>query len=132
VRLYDVTVAALAIDAPSKWVDNLLSHHKVPGILSARRGVARRISRAALMHLSLTRELHVELRLSVRDALTLAGQLLATTGDPVHRSGHVRVTFDRVTLERALDDRLRDALESAPAPRRGRPPASRPTDADRK
>jgi hypothetical protein len=34
----------------------------------------------------------------------------------------VRIVLDRAALERTLDDRLRDALESAPVPRRGRPP----------
>jgi hypothetical protein len=74
------------------------------------------------MQLALARDLHVEIGLSVRDALRLAAELLVADGRAVHVSGHVRVTFDRVGLERALDARLRDALESAPTPRRGRPP----------
>jgi hypothetical protein len=59
--------------------------------------------------------------LSVRDALVVADRLLLPGSDDVHQRGHLRVTFDRAGLERALDQRLRDALESAPAPRRGRP-----------
>ena len=43
-RSYDVAVASLAIDATSKWTDNILSQHAVLGVISARRGVARRIS----------------------------------------------------------------------------------------
>lgn len=120
-RLYDVAVAALVIRAPQKWLDNLLSHHDVPDIAAARRGVARRIPYSALMNLALARDLHVEVGLSVRDAVRLAAQLLLAEGHGVHESGHVRVTFDREGLERALDARLRDVLESAPAPRRGRP-----------
>jgi hypothetical protein len=34
---------------------------------------------------------------------------------------HLRITCDRPALEHTLDRRLREALESAPAPRRGRP-----------
>ena len=120
-RFYDVAMAALAIGAPQKWVDNLLSHHDVPNVVAARRGVARRIPHSALLHLALARDLHVEIGVSVRDALRLAAQLLGTDDRPVHESGHVRVTFDRDGLERSLDARLRDALESAPTPRRGRP-----------
>jgi hypothetical protein len=32
------------------------------------------------------------------------------------------VSFDRPGLERSLDARLAEVLESAPSPRRGRPP----------
>jgi hypothetical protein len=123
VRLYDVAVASLAIDAPRKWVDNLLSHHDVPDILSARRGVSRRIPHSALLLLALTRSVHVDLGMSVRDALRLAATLLAGGEGAVHESGHLRVTFDRSGLERTVRARLGEALESAPTPRRGRPRA---------
>jgi hypothetical protein len=131
VRSYNVAVASLAIDAPIKWTDNVLSQHTVPGVTNARRGVARRIPHATLRHLALTRELHTELGLSVRDALPLARQLLsAAEGAAVdhrsvdHRSVHrgaVHLTVDETLLDRAIERRLRDALESAPMPSRGRP-----------
>lgn len=123
-RFYDVAVASLAIDAPAKWTDNVLSQHDVPGIATARRGMARRIPHATLLHLALTRDLHAVLGLSVRDALPLARQLLEAQSDAVVRRGAVRLVLDRAILERAVERRLRDALESAPSPRRG-PPARR-------
>ena len=123
-RGYDVAIASLAIDAPLKWTDNALSQHAVPGVVAARRGIPRRISRTALLHLALTRELHVQLGLGVRDALALAIELLARDADPGVARGSLRLQCDRAALERILDLRLRDALESAPSPRRGRP--SRP------
>jgi hypothetical protein len=126
VRSYDVAVASLAIDAPLKWTDNVLSQHDVAGVAAARRGVARRIPHATLLHLALTRELHAVLGLSVRDALPLARQLLATEGDLAVQRGSVRLVLDRALLERAVDRRLRDALESAPTPRRGPPARRRP------
>ncbi|MDB4879314.1 MAG: hypothetical protein JWL60_760 [Gemmatimonadetes bacterium] len=122
-RTYDVAVASLAIDAPVKWTDNLLSHHPVPGVVLKRRGVARKIPHAALLVLAAARQLHLGLGLSVRDATALALRLLAGDGSGVHASGHLRVTLDRRALEQELDRRLRDALESAPSPRRGRPTA---------
>lgn len=121
-RSYSIAIASLAIGAPPKWTDNLLSHNDVPGVVLERRGVARRIPHAALLHLALVRELHAQLRLGVRDALALATELLARHDDVVHRGGHLRVTYDPVSLERAVSARLREALESAPIPRRGRPP----------
>ena len=127
-RFYDVAVASLAIDAPAKWTDNVLSQHEIPGISTARRGVARRIPHATLLHLALTRELHAVLGLSVRDALSLARQLLVTERAGEVRRGSIVLTLDRAHLERTVERRLRDALESAPTPRRGPrrgPPARR-------
>lgn len=124
-RSYDVTVAALAINAPRKWTDNLLSQHDVPHVVMMRRGIARRVPHAALLRLALVRELHVRIHIGVRDALALADSLLDPARMDVHQSGHVRVTFDRTGLCREIDDRLRDALESAPTPPRGRPRARR-------
>ena len=125
-RSYSVAVAALAIDASHKWVDNLLSHFTVPHVASDRRGVARRIPHSALLQLAVTRELNTGLAIGVRDALALATELLASDSNGVSRGGHLRVTWDRGAFERALGHRLRDALESAPAPRRGRPPVGTP------
>jgi hypothetical protein len=124
-RYYDVALASLAIAAPVKWTDNLLSHHEIPGVVAHRRGVARRLSYLAVLHLAVVRELHLSLGTSARDAVAMAVQLLAERSAAVHRSGHLRVTLDRPALEQALDLRLRDALESAPTPRRGRPPRRR-------
>lgn len=121
-RSYSVAISSLAIGAPGKWLDNVLSHFSVPDVHILRRGVARRVPHSALLHLALTRTLHVQLGLGVRDALVLAAELLAADGDAVSRGGHLRVTFDRRELEQTTMQRLREALESAPAPRRGRPP----------
>lgn len=114
-RTYDVAVASLAIDAPVKWTDNLLSQHAIPGVIARQRGVARKIPHASLIFLAVARELHTAIGMSVRDAVALAPRLLADEPLGVHTSGHLRVTLDRHSLERALALRLRDALESAPA-----------------
>jgi hypothetical protein len=129
-RHYTVAIASLAIDAPRKWTDNLLSHHDIPGVVGERRGIARRISHLALLHLALAREVHLNLGATVHDAVAIAGRLLAEQGAAVLECGHLRVILDRSALERALGLRLRDALESAPTPRRGRPPRRRGAAAD--
>lgn len=120
-RSYDVTIASLAIDAPTRWTDNLLSQHTLPDVISAHRGVARRISYPALMRLALIRQLHTRLGLGVGDAIRIASKLLDSGGSSVHESGQLRLSVDQPGLERTLDARLAEALESAPAPRRGRP-----------
>lgn len=124
-RSYSVAVSAFAIGSSQKWLDNVLSHFSVPDVVSEKRGVARRIPHSALLHLALAHELHTELAVSVREALKLASQLLADAAGVVTAGGHVRVTCDRAAVERELFGRLHDALEFAPAPRRGRP-ARRP------
>jgi hypothetical protein len=121
-RSYDVAMASLAINAPLKWTDNAISQHDVANIVTTRRGIARRIPHTALLHLALARQLHVTLGMSVRDALELARELLSADETTGARRGLVHIACDRAELERTLDLRLREALESAPVPRRGRPP----------
>jgi hypothetical protein len=121
-RFYDVAVASLAIDAPLRWTDNLLSMVEIEGVIHARRGVSRRIPHAALLVLAAARELHVAVGLAVRDAVRLAPGVLAAGEDGAPVGGHLRVTLNRPALEAALAERLRNVLESAPTPRRGRPP----------
>ena len=121
-RSYDVAVASLAIDAPARWTDNVITQYPPVGVIAARRGVTRKLSHGALLVLMVARELHVDGGLGVRAALALAARLVDAAPASVPLSGHLRVTLDRVALERRLDERLREILESAPAPRRGRPP----------
>ena len=121
-RSYDVAITSLAIDAPQKWTDNLLSHHGISTVISAKRGVSRRITPPALILLALTRQLHTELGIGVGDALSIATALLTSENNSVLEKGHLRLSFDRAALERTLATRLGEALEFAPTRRRGRPP----------
>ena len=121
-RSYDIAVASLAIDAPTKWTDNLLSQHAIPNVISAHRGIARRITHQALVRIAIVRQLHVRLGVSVADAVRLAAHVLDSWPAGVHTSGQLTLSIDLEALERQLDNRLADALESAPAIRRGRPP----------
>ncbi len=120
-RSYNVAIASLAIEAPQKWTDNLLSHHVLPGVVSGTRGLARRIPYQALVRLALVRQLHTVLGIGVADAVRIAGVMLDSAGTPIYSGGQLSVTLDRAALERRLDARLADVLESAPTPRRGRP-----------
>lgn len=121
-RFYDVAVTSLAIGAPPKWTDNLLSQFPIPDVQLERRGVARRVSHSAVVRLALIRELHTELGLSVRDAVRRADELLESHAGTATAGETLVLTVDFAAVERRVDARLREALESAPAPRRGRPP----------
>jgi hypothetical protein len=125
VRLYSIAVTSLAIDAPVKWTDNLVSHFELDGVRSSRRGVARGVSWAGIVRIALIRALHQELGAGVRDAVRLADALLRDASGRAALGGYLSLAFDRSSLEQALQSRLVEALESAPRPRRGRP-AHRP------
>jgi hypothetical protein len=124
-RLYSVAVASLAIRAPVKWTDNLLSQHAIPDIHRMTRGVARGISWSALVRIALVRELHVRLGCAIHQAVSLATELLTSSDGSTSPDGYITLGFDRPAFEQALQLRLVEALEMAPRPRRGRPP-SRP------
>ena len=126
-RSYDVAIASLALNAPLKWTDNTIAQHRIKDVLSARRGVARRISFAGLVRLAVIRQIHTCLGSSVADAVRIANQLLDSGSIGVHDSGQLRLTVDVASLERELNQRLADALESAPSRTRGRPPRSSKT-----
>ena len=91
-RSYSVAIASLAIEAPQKWTDNVVSQHDIPDVVTVRRGVARRIPHSALVRLALARDLHATLGLGVGDAVRIAGELLDSTGGGVLAIGHLRLT----------------------------------------
>jgi hypothetical protein len=124
-RFYHVEIARHAAGADPKWVDNLLSHFSVPGVESARQGVARRITLSGVYHIALIRRLNRELGLPVSSAVALASRLLA--GDAARASVAPGLEFhvDRSALERDVDRLVSESVESSSRPRRGRPPRRR-------
>jgi len=135
-RLYSVAVTSLAVQAPLKWTDNLLSHHDLQGVQGKTRGVARGVSWKALVHIALVRELHVRLGCAVRDAVSFASSILESPASALEAGPHLMISFDRARFEHDLHRRLSEALEIAPRPRRGRPVQrkssnARPADSER-
>jgi hypothetical protein len=121
-RSYNIAIASLAIDAPVKWTDNLLSHHSIANVITECRGVARKIPHQALLQLALVRQLNKELHLGVRDAVSMADRLSKERDAEVRLDlGALTLSVDRAALAQQVESRLREALESAPDPRRGRP-----------
>jgi hypothetical protein len=128
-RSYDVAAAALALDVEPKWVDNVLSHHDVPGIARSRQGVSRAITPAGLLHLAVARALAEGVRVPIGTAIELATVLLAGQAGSVAETPvapTLTLRLDRAAMASALEHRLLDAVELAPARRRGRPPRRRP------
>lgn len=120
-RAYTVATAALALQVPTKWVDNILSHHQVQGVIQARQGIARRLSVESLIVLTVALLLVHDLALPTANAISIAAQLVQARGTTTLPSGiHLQIDIDRVT--RHLLERLESAVEVAPLPRRGRPP----------
>ena len=53
-RAYTIATAALTLGIPPKWLDNILSHIKIPGVRQEKQGVARHITIDGLLILSIT------------------------------------------------------------------------------
>lgn len=119
-RAYTVATAVLALDVPAKWVDNMLSHYTVPGVAQGRQGIARKLTVDGLLVLALTNFLIQELGAPALKAIGIAEQLLRNEGRYTSPKGFDLV-LDLSTFRTSLLERLENAVEMAPVPRRGRP-----------
>lgn len=119
-RAYTVATAALALGMPAKWVDNILSHNKVPGIRQERQGIARRLSIEGILVLAITTLLVDELGLPTAKAIIIAEGIMKSSGRYLAQRG-LSVQIDLPAFEASLIERLESAVEIAPIPRRGRP-----------
>jgi hypothetical protein len=123
-RAYTVATSALALGVSGKWIDNVLSHNKVLGIRQERQGIARRLSVEGLLVLALSALLIHGLGLSTAKAVVVAERILKGNGRYVAGEG-LTIEIDLAGLQASLLERLESAVEIAPIPRRGRPPASK-------
>ena len=121
-RAYTVATAALAIGVDPKWVDNLISHHHVPGISRSARGVRRRIPPRSVFVIALARILGVELSVPLHRALDIAIKLEYGDTPEYPISELLTLRIERERLRSDLTRRLADAAEFAAVPRRGRRP----------
>jgi hypothetical protein len=129
-RTYDVHATALALDVAPKWLDNLLSHHGIPGSKKGRQGVARRITNQSLTAIEVVRMLRTDLGVPIARAVELTAALLdKRQGDGDARmitDSGVVVTIPIAAIEARLRQQMVSALESVGQRRRGRPPRARP------
>lgn len=123
-RAYTIAAATLALEVPVKWLDNTLSHIKIPGVRQERQGVARHITIDGLLILSIVALLINELRISLSRAAKIA-ETLANDKGLYTSPGGVEISLDLEGLKIKLLERLEHAVEVAPIPKRGRPPKNK-------
>lgn len=123
-RAYTVATAALALGISIKWLDNILSHHRVPGVSQDRQGVARRLGMEGLLVLALAVLLIQELGTSAPRAIAMAEELARNEGRHTMREG-LSLSLDLRSFQAQLLEKLENAVEIAPVPKRGRPPLNK-------
>lgn len=123
-RAYTVGTVALALETPNKWVDNVLSHHSLAGIVQGRQGVSRRVSLEGVLQLGIAMLAIEELSIPTPDALQLAGAIIEADGHYRTPSG-LTIQLELSRFRADLEARLARAVEVAPVPRRGRPPSNK-------
>ena len=121
-RAYTLATAAFALDVDTKWIDNLLSHHTVPGVVASKRGVRRRIPPRSILIIAIAHALSATLGMPLHRALELAIAMESSGGRLHQVSNLIQLRIDLVALQTDLARRLNDAAEFAAVPRRGRPP----------
>ena len=125
--MHNVRSVALAIGASAKWVDNALSHHRIPGVSRRARGVQRELDETAVLVLALTRFLAVDLGVPIALGSKIAGEIAGAVDEHVvlHRralpSGLI-LEVPVAAIARQTRARLVDAVEAVAHIKRGRPP----------
>src|SRR3954471_11957120 len=123
-RAYTIATAALALDISVKWLDNVLTHYRILGVVQERQGVARKFTMDGLIILALIATLVQDLALPTQTAIKIAEELARTAGRFRSPQG-LNIEIDLPTFHASLLERLERAVEIAPAPKRGRPPSSK-------
>ena len=119
-RVYTIATAALTLGTSMKWLDNVLSHNRVFGVEQQRQGVSRRLTVEALVSLALAILLVRELGLPIAKAIAVAENLAKNEGR-YNASRGLMLTLDLSSFRTDLLERLENAVEIAPVPKRGRP-----------
>jgi len=119
-RAYSVRITAVALGVPAKWVDNVLSQHDIPGVVSSRQGVERSISDIGIRMLEIVRMCSHELGIPISRAVEIARATSKSDARFATSSG-AELRFDIAAIDRRLRERLIDAIEATPRLARGRP-----------
>lgn len=127
-RTYNTKLIALTIAVSPKWVDNLLSHHALPGVSRTKQGVERQVTDDGLLAIEMTRMLARELGVPLSRAAAIARIAIASRSESplrfVTESG-IAVVFPLAAIELRLRGRMIEAVEAIGRVPRGRPPRDR-------
>ena len=123
-RAYTIATAALALGTSVKWLDNVLSHNRVPGVAQERQGISRRLTVEGLLVLALAVLLIQQLGLPTSKAIALAEDLARHEGRYSTQQG-LNLGLDLPSFRIRLLESLENAVEIAPIPKRGRPPRNK-------
>src|SRR3954470_8190898 len=96
-RAYTIATVALTLDTTVKWLDNVLSHHVVPGVTKQRQGIPRRLNVETVLVLELALVLIRDLGVVADHAINLAGALVKAGGELQTRLG-LTMTLDLVGI----------------------------------
>lgn len=119
-RTYHVDIARHVAGVGPKWLDNILSHYSVPGVIGGRQGISRRINESGVEHIVLIWRLSGALGVPNAHAVSLATRLL--DGDlPIALLTGVDLTFDRTAFQSEVRGMVALAVEAIVPARRGRP-----------
>ena len=121
-RSYHVDIAEYVTVAERKWIDNILSHFDIPGVVSSRRGSPRRITPTGIYHIALARQITRELNTTLSAAVALAQRLLQSDAGELPVCRGLSLRFDPREFQAAIDLRIAEAVEAVVPARRGRPP----------
>jgi hypothetical protein len=121
VRAYTVTATAVTLGVTKKWIDNVLSHHSVEGVLHEKQGIQRQVTPIGLLTLEIAIGLGRSMNVPIGRALEMSNHLIAAKGGEVAFGPSLKLRADVESISRELNHRLERALEMTPAPRRGRP-----------
>jgi hypothetical protein len=123
-RAYTIATAAFALGTSVKWLDNVISHNRVPGVVQERQGISRHLTVEGLLVLALTVLLIQELGLPTVKAIALAEDLAKRGGRHIAQQG-LNLGLDLPAFRARLLENLENAVEIAPVPKRGRPPRNK-------
>lgn len=122
-RAYTVVASAVTLGVDMKWLDNVLSHHRVVGVFQQKQGISRRVTPAALLTLEIAARLGRAFAIPMAPALEIAADLIQAREKGIKPPEilSLRLVADVDVIADELNARLERAVEMSPTPRRGRP-----------
>jgi len=121
VRAYTVAATAVTLGVTRKWIDNVLSHHSVEGVLHEKQGIQRQVTPIGLLTLEIALGLGRSMNVPIGRALQMSNRLIAAKGGEVAFGPTLKLRADVESISRQLQYRLERAVEMTPTPKRGRP-----------